>query len=359
MNIQNKITVALVDDSSVIRGALARIIETDPNIEIVASVAHGEMAVSIAGSKKPDVMILDIEMPIMDGLTALPQILKNSPKTKVIMFSALTAKGAETTIKAMALGAVECIVKPGSTQDTGPGSDFHRHITGLIKTLGGAHAHRHAQRVAPKISTRPPPITPPAQKGLSRLFAQPEIIAIGSSTGGPQALFSVFKNMGVVKLPIVITQHMPATFTKILAEHITQHSDMTAQEGEDGMPVEGGKIYVAPGGKHMAFTKQTGKLTIKISDAPPENFCKPSVDVMMRSLTELYQNRILCVILTGMGQDGLIGARGLHEKGGRIIAQDKETSVVWGMPGAVATDGICDKILPINDIGKVVKTIVG
>lgn len=361
MSIENKITVVLVDDSSVIRGALARIIETDPNIEIVASVSNGEMAVSMAANKKPDVMILDIEMPVMDGLTALPQILEKSPKTKVVMFSALTAKGADTTIKAMALGAVECIVKPASSQDTGPGSEFHRYITGLINTLGSVpHAHAHHDNIkiiktaAPRQRDRPSPRT-----HSSGTFVHPEILAIGSSTGGPQALFTVLKNVGTVNIPIVITQHMPATFTKILAEHISQHANMPAHEGEDGMLVENGHIYVAPGGKHMGFKKENGALVIKLNDDAPENFCKPAVDIMMRSLVEIYQNKILCVILTGMGQDGLIGARQLHQLGGRILAQDKETSVVWGMPGAVATAEICDQILPIDDIGPAIKKIIG
>lgn len=360
MSIENKITVVLVDDSSVIRGALARIIETDPNIEIVASVSNGEMAVSIANNKKPDVMILDIEMPVMDGLTALPKILEKSPDTKVVMFSALTEQGADITIRAMALGAVECIVKPASSQDTGPKSEFHRYITGLINTLGSTpHAHAHHDdiqiiKTAPKQRPLSSPRTSP-----SGAFARPEILAIGSSTGGPQALFNVLKNIGTINIPIIITQHMPATFTKILAEHITQHSSMPAQEGEDGMVVENGHIYVAPGGKHMGFKKDGGKLIIKLNDDAPENFCKPAVDVMMRSIIELYQNKILCVILTGMGQDGLIGARQLHQLGGRIIAQDKETSVVWGMPGAVATAEICDKILPIDDIGPAIKQIIG
>lgn len=356
MSIQSKITVILVDDSSVIRGALARIIETDPDIEIVASVANGEMAISVAKSKKPDVMILDIEMPVMDGLTALPSILEQSPKTKIVMFSALTEKGADITIKAMALGAVECIVKPRSSQDTGPGSEFHRYITGLIKTLGGKH-DTPPPRAAPT-QVVPKPKTQQSTVGLKN-FAPPEIIAIGSSTGGPQALFNVLKKVGTVNLPIVITQHMPATFTKILANHITQHTSMPATEGENDMLVENGKIYVAPGGKHMIFKKQGGRLTIQINDGEPENFCKPAVDVMLRSLTEIYKDKILCVILTGMGHDGLKSARVLHDIGGRIIAQDEATSVVWGMPGAVANEGICNKILPLDDIGACIKTIVG
>ena len=357
MSTNNIITVALIDDSSVIRGALTRIIETDKNIKVIASLANGEMAVSCAKNHKPDVMVLDIEMPIMDGLTALPQIIKHSPDTKVIMFSALTNEGADATIKAMALGAVECIVKPKSSQDTSPGSEFHTYITSLIKTLGGAKPANNltsnikseenkSYNVAPKVNS-------------SQSFQPPEILAVGSSTGGPQALFNFFKGLGAIDVPVIITQHMPATFTKILAEHITQKSEMPAYEGEDGMVIEKGKIYVAPGGKHMTFKRQDGQTVIKLDDGVPENFCKPAVDVMMRSIIDIHQNKILCVILTGMGHDGLVGARQLHKLGGRIIAQDKKTSVVWGMPGAVAEDGICNEVLPIDDIGQKVKQIIG
>lgn len=357
MSTNDQINVALIDDSSVIRGALARILETDKKIKIVASLANGEMAVSYAKVNKPDVMVLDIEMPVMDGLTALPQIIKHSPDTKVIMFSALTAEGADATIKAMALGAVECIVKPQSSQDTSPGSEFHTYITSLIKTLGRAKA---ASTLTPnnKVVEKKNYNTAPTAN-RAQVFQHPEILAIGSSTGGPQALFNFFKGLGSVNVPVIVTQHMPATFTKILAEHITQKAAMPAYEGEDGMVIEKGKIYVAPGGKHMTFKKNNGQTVIKLDDGEPENFCKPAVDTMMRSIIDIHHNKILCVILTGMGHDGLAGARQLHQLGGRIIAQDKETSVVWGMPGAVAEDGICNEVLPIDDIGQKVKQIIG
>lgn len=360
-----KISVVLVDDSSVIRGALSRILQTDDNIDIVGSVANGEMGISIAKQKKPDVMILDVEMPVMDGLSALPKILEGSPDTKVVMCSSLTAKGADITMKAMALGAVECLVKPSSSQETGPNSPFQRTLLNLVNTLG-------KQPEAPSTQTQRTPIqstrstTSAAPKAAgSKSFTlkndslafkgKPSILAIGSSTGGPQALFHVLKNIGKPDIPIVITQHMPATFTKILADHIQQQTGIETHEGADGMLVENGKIYVAPGGKHMLFSQQGPSLKIKLDDGPAENFCKPAVDPMLRSLIEIYGKKVLCAILTGMGHDGLKGARGLVEGGGRVIAQDEETSVVWGMPGAVAMDGICSAVLPLNDIGEWLK----
>lgn len=352
MSIENKISVVLVDDSSVIRGALSRILDSDPNIEIVSSVANGEQAITMARSKKPDILILDVEMPVMDGLTALPKIIETSPETKVIMCSSLTAKGADTTIKAMALGAVECIVKPSSAQETGPNSPFQTQLLHLVKTLGG---HDVSKSISSDGTTKTEQIKINSNFSLRddtmAYKGKPSILAIGSSTGGPQALFKVIKDLDAIDVPIVITQHMPATFTKILATHIQQQSGIETHEGADGMLVENGKIYVAPGGKHMLFHRDGTSLKIKLDDGPQENFCKPAVDPMMRSLVNLFGSKVMCVILTGMGQDGLLGARGLVEKGGRVIAQDEKTSVVWGMPGAVASDGLCSAVLPLEGIG--------
>lgn len=371
----SKISVALVDDSSVIRGVLSRILEADPQIEIVGSVSDGQMGVSTARNKTPDVIILDVEMPVMDGLTALPQILKASPKTKVIMCSSLTAKGADTTLKAFAAGAVECIVKPSSAQATGPGSPFQQTLLNLVKSLGKENKDTGSVTSAsPAAAPTPVSATTPSANAREKTIigrdsskvtllndpmvyrGKPKIIAIGSSTGGPQALFKMIKDIGIIDIPIVITQHMPATFTKILAEHITQHTGVPAHEGQDGMIVQAGNVYVAPGGKHMLFEESGGQLRIKLDDGPAENFCKPAVDPMLRSLIDIYQDKILCAILTGMGQDGLLGARAVVQKKGRVIAQDEQSSVIWGMPGAVAMDGVCSAVLPIGDIGSWVKT---
>lgn len=365
---QDRISVILVDDSSVIRSVLRRILESDPEIKVIGSVSDGQMAIINAKSKKPDVIIMDVEMPVMDGLTALPEILKVSPDTKIVMCSSLTEKGAQVTLKAMSLGAVDCVVKPSSSQNTGPGSEFHNYILTLVKSLRSSHP-LHAKRsenissVRSTVLQRPEPARTDSSSVLIRNDAhtykgRPEIIAIGSSTGGPQALFEVMKSLKDMPVPIVITQHMPATFTKILAEHIRLQSGLNAFEAEDGMLVEKGNAYVARGGKHMLFEKKDGKLCIKLNDGPQENFCKPAVDPMYRSLIEIFGPRILAVILTGMGQDGLEGAKILVEKGGRVIAQDQKTSVVWGMPGAVATHGLCSAVLPLAEIGPWIRRTV-
>lgn len=373
---QPKINVVLVDDSAVIRGALMRILKNDPQIEIVGSVSNGQDGVMKARTTQPDILILDIEMPVMDGITALPKIIEASPKTKVIMCSTLTAKGADITMKALSLGAVETIVKPSSSTETGPGSAFQRDLLALVRNLTPRKAFGYQSASAPQgLNSRPSSATPPtpaatpAAAGLYKgsvtlrndanaYKGVPSILAIGSSTGGPQALFNVLKHCGGFNIPIVITQHMPATFTKILAEHIRIQTGIPAQEGSHGMLVENGKIYVAPGGKHMLFERQGTSLRIVIDDGPPENFCKPAVDPMMRSLVSLFGNKVLGVILTGMGHDGLGGARVLTDAGGRLIAQDEATSVVWGMPGAVATNGLCSAVLPLGEIGPWVRKAV-
>lgn len=365
MTFSDKITVMLVDDSSVIRRAISMMLETNPSIEIVASVPDGQTAISAASRKKPDIIILDVEMPVMDGLKALPELLKRSPDSKVIMCSSLTEKGADITIKAMSLGAVECLVKPSNASGMGDESPFKKKLLELVTSLGAhktesAQPERSSERSTTQRTSTPAPVkSVTLRKNALDYAGKPDILAIGSSTGGPKALFQVLKDIGTVDVPIVITQHMPATFTKILAEHIGQNTGLDACEAEEGMMVEPKKVYVAPGGKHMLFTKEGTQLKVSINDGPPENFCKPAVDPMMRSLIEIYGKKVLMVVLTGMGNDGLKSGEALVDKGGRVIAQDQQTSVVWGMPGAVANAGLCSAVLPIDKIGGWVRKACG
>lgn len=360
-----EIHVMLVDDSAVIRGILTKILDPDPDINVVSSVSNGEHALSAAKSKKPHIIILDVEMPVMDGLTALPKLLEINPDTKVIMFSSLTESGATVTMQALSLGAVECLVKPSSNQDTGEGSQFQKNLLSLIKGLVLPHERALKQETqAAAIKPVEPP--PPEKSGYTLrnnpgdYAGKPSIIAIGSSTGGPQALFEVIKHFGGFDIPIVITQHMPATFTRILAEHITQQTGVPCHEGEEGMEIEKGHAYVAPGGRHMKITQEETKLVVRLDDGLPENFCKPAVDPMLRSVIEIFDRKVMGVILTGMGHDGLNGCKLLAEKGGRLIAQDEESSVVWGMPGAVAQAGICNEVIPVGDIGpRIRKAVLG
>ncbi len=366
------IQVMLVDDSAIVRGFIGRILEADPDIKIVASVANGEQGINSAKRYNPDVVILDIEMPIMDGIVALPQILAASPGVKVVMCSTLTLRNAEITMKALALGATECIAKPSNSTEIRSASDFQSDIVRIIKALG----RRKDRPAAAPTSTG----TTPSGSGTyvgganSALKSKthydlrkpalgdnfrPNLLAIGSSTGGPQALFKVIESFKNFDVPIILTQHMPATFTKILAQHIAQHTGVAAMEGENGMVVERGKVYVAPGGYHMTFARKDARIEIVLDQSPPENFCRPSVDPMLRSAIQIWGPRFLTVILTGMGSDGLAGCRAVVEGGGRVIAQDQETSVVWGMPGAVATNGLCSAVLPLQEIGPWVRQSFG
>ena len=355
--------VVVVDDSAVIRGLITRCIEADPALTVVGSAANGAIALRQAERLKPDVIVLDIEMPEMDGLTALPQLLKLLPDVKVIMASTLTLRNADISLKALAAGAADYIPKPTSARELQGAEQFQRDLLAKIKALGatrrarrpGAAAPQRAVEAKPKLYRQSGPMGAHSQVPIVLRAAArtpPKVLAIGASTGGPQALFKLFgylKNR--VKLPIIITQHMPATFTTILAEHLHRLTDAPCHEAKNGEPVEGGKIYIAPGDWHLTVGSESGNRFIRLNQDPPENFCRPAVDPMLRSLARSYGNQVLTVILTGMGYDGLRGGQAVVDAGGTIVAQDEASSVVWGMPGAVATGGLCAAVLPIEEIG--------
>lgn len=356
--------VMIVDDSAVIRGFLTRWLEEDSEIKVVASANNGIVALREFKRAKPEVVILDIEMPEMDGLTALPELIKLDPTIKIIMASTLTRRNADTSLKALNAGAADYIPKPSSNRDMQESETFRHELVGKVKALGAA---RRIHDKSPRRSSAARPASEltkriPAKAGLygkapislvkSSLTRLPKILAIGSSTGGPQALFSLFEQLrGKVSLPILITQHMPATFTAILAEHLEKIWGKKCAEAVDGEPVLDNRVYIAPGDWHMTVEGTATVAKIKLNQKPPENFCRPAVDPMLRSLLAVYGPNVLTVILTGMGHDGLGGCQKLAEAGSRIIAQDEETSVVWGMPGAVATGGLCSAVLPLADIG--------
>ncbi|KLN59039.1 chemotaxis protein CheY [Kiloniella spongiae] len=373
---ENAYRIMVVDDSAVIRGLLTRILEGDPQVSVVESVSNGEIAVKRLESQKIDVVVLDIEMPVMDGLTALPKLLQVKPDVQVIMASTLTRKNAEISLKAMRLGAADYIPKPTSSGELTKASDFKHELVAKVKALGQvARASQKAplpsaaktqQGTAMPVAQRTkeaaaaPSSLYPSKKVTLRKDAitKPDILAIGSSTGGPQALFDVLGNLGTITQPVVITQHMPATFTALLAEHISRVSSMPSKEGEEGEILKGGHIYLAPGGYHMVFEKQGVNTVVRLNQEPPENFCRPAVDPMLRSLSKIYGSRLLVLILTGMGSDGLRGSEVVTAAGGSVIAQDEQTSVVWGMPGAVATAGLCSAVLPIKEMASNVRQLV-
>jgi two-component system chemotaxis response regulator CheB len=350
----NPYRVMIVDDSAVIRGLLTRALEADPTIEVVASVANGQMALTQLTRQPVDVVVLDIEMPVMDGLTALPKLLELKPGLQVVMASTLTRKNADVSMRALRAGAADYVTKPSSGGELHSADAFKRELTAKVKALAGsarggaAAGQRSTQRSTP-VSARQAPTGPIQLRPAPNVT--PEILAIGSSTGGPQALFKLLGDLrGVLRVPVLITQHMPATFTTLLAEHLSRASGMECAEGKDGEPVRPGRIYVAPGDWHMTVVAEGTQRLIRLNQNPPENFCRPAVDPMLRSLAALYGSRLLVTILTGMGSDGAKGCEAVVAAGGHVVAQDEATSVVWGMPGAVATRGLCSAVLPIDDI---------
>ena len=345
------IRVMVVDDSAVVRGLLVRTLEQDAAIQVVSSVSNGVMALKAQKQHTPDVVVLDIEMPVMDGMTALPKLLEADPTVKVIMASTLTMHNAKISLEALAKGASDYIPKPGSGIHLSTAEEFKRSLIEKIKALSKKPSpaakteSRRAQsgavshKVSGDISLRP--------FGKTR----PEVLAIGSSTGGPQALLKLFGSLkSSVELPIFITQHMPPNFTTILAQHLANATGLVSGEGKDGEDVQPGHIYVAPGDYHMRVARSGAKVVVRLDQKPAVNFCRPAVDPMLDSLVAVYGPAVLAVILTGMGHDGRDGCQTVVRAGGSVIAQDEESSVVWGMPGAAAAAGVCSAVLPIDAI---------
>jgi len=357
--------VMIVDDSAVIRGLLTKTLETEADIKVISTVGNGQAAIDALKRLDVDVVVLDIEMPVMDGLTALPKMLEARPGVQVIMASTLTLKGASVSMKAMSLGAADYLPKPTTTTGINTATDFKQGLVEKVKSWGlvARKKRRLPAGTAAAPGTAAPPPAPkklyPGSVTLRPASIVPgkiECFAVGSSTGGPQALFALFRSLGRIdRMPVFVTQHMPATFTTILAEHLSQAAGMPAAEAKDGEAVVAGRIYVAPGDFHMTVESQGTGAVVRLNKNPPENFCRPAVDPMLRSIAKVYGARTLFVMLTGMGQDGLRGARELVAAGSTVIAQDEATSVVWGMPGAVATAGLCTAVLPLNEIAPYVK----
>ncbi len=333
------VRVMICDDSVVIRGALARMLESDGSVTVVARVANGRQAVEEVKRRPIDVAVLDIEMPEMDGMEALPLLLRADPGLRVVMASTLTTRGADIALRALRLGAADYLPKPSVAEIND--DSFRRELIAKVKGL--ARMRRRATAgTAPStggatIALRPAPAL------------RPHLLAIGSSTGGPQALFALVQGLGRdLPVPVVLTQHMPPAFTAMLAEHLTRLGATPCAEARDGEPIVAGRLYLAPGDRHCLVEGGVGRLRARLSDGPQENFCRPAVDPMLRSAVAACQGRVLVVMLTGMGHDGLAGTREVVAAGGGALAQDEATSVVWGMPGAIAQAGLCHKVLPLG-----------
>jgi two-component system chemotaxis response regulator CheB len=365
-----KVRVLIVDDSAVMRKIIASALQKEPSIEIAGFAANGLQAIEAIQTCNPDVVTLDIEMPEMDGLTALREIRKENKYLPIIMFSSLTHKGAQAAVIALTAGASDYVGKPSNT--SGGIDDAFRvletelipKIIGLAKRIKTRRAKEAqlGEAIKPPIASNlktaitpsrlEPLLAAKTSKVTSSVLAKPaEAVCIGVSTGGPEALMQLFGAFNApLNVPIFIVQHMPADFTALLAARLSATGAMTVKEAQEGEIAESGMVYIAPGGFHMTLSQPGTKTIIHLNTEPPENSCRPAVDVLFRTAATVYGNRLLAVVLTGMGYDGLKGAQIIKEKGGQVIAQDEASSVIWGMPGAVVQAGLADSILPIDKV---------
>ncbi|QDU21972.1 chemotaxis-specific protein-glutamate methyltransferase CheB [Urbifossiella limnaea] len=329
------IRVLIVDDSAVFRRAVAGELSADPTLEVVGTAANGRIALAKLAQVVPDLVVLDVEMPELDGLATLREIRKTYPKLPVIMFSAVTERGAAATLDALALGATDYFPKPA-----GGGLDASLRVI--------------REELIPEIKalcTRPAALPPTPHVGPVPVSGRVDVVAVAASTGGPNALADLFAGLPVdFPVPVVIAQHMPPMFTRQLAERLSARFAVRVEEGRAGAALAPGHAWIAPGDYHLVLARDAAGVRVVLNQEPPENSCRPAADVMFRSVAKAYGPAALGVVLTGMGQDGLRGSEAIRAAGGRVIVQDEATSVVWGMPGAVARAGLADRVLPLAQL---------
>jgi len=338
-----KIRVLVVDDSVVMRRLLAEAISSDYECEVAGFAANGQVALSLLDRVAPDVMTLDVEMPVLDGLATLKAMRGRGHAPHVIMVSTLTERGGAATVEALALGASDYVTKPTSSGDYK--SARERMEAALLPKI---KALCRKQRLRPTQAAHQPHADVCCRK--SRFDGAIDIVAIGCSTGGPNALAEVLSHLpSGFPTPVVIVQHMPPAFTRFLAQRLTTLCPLPVREAVENEPLAPGEIWIAPGGHHLTLGRAGKDVRMRITNTPPENSCRPSVDVLFRSVAQVYRGA-LGVVMTGMGQDGLLGCEALSEAGAAIIAQDEASSVVWGMPGFVARAGLADSVVPLDEI---------
>lgn len=353
-----RIRALVVDDSVVIRKLVSAVLDDQPGIEVVGTAANGSIALQKITQLNPDVVTLDVEMPEMDGLATLREIRKHYPRLVVIMFSTLTSRGASSTMDALSLGANDYVTKASNIGSLDKSIDSLRGE--LVPKIRQFFLCEDDAPSAQRVPPRGPATEPPRPAGTSRTapapqrrggFTSPQAIAIGVSTGGPTALAEIMPLFPkTLPLPIVVVQHMPPMFTALLAERLSQKSHIRVVEAKEGMPVEPGVAYLAPGDYHMAVRRRGTGVVCTLNQDPPENSCRPAVDVLFRSVSDVYGGAVVASILTGMGQDGLRGIETLRAAGAFVVAQDEASSVVWGMPGSVVRAGLADSVLPLTAI---------
>ncbi len=337
-----RVRVLVVDDSVVIRRLVVHALEQDPLLEIAGVASNGSQALERIAQLQPDVLTLDIEMPEMGGLDVLRRLRDVTARPRVVLFSTLTERGAAVTLEALSLGADDYVAKASNA------GSLDRSLLSLRAEL----IPKLKQFFLFESQAAPAPVlTKYAPVSLPRNGARPSVLAIGVSTGGPAALHAVIPQLPRdLSVPVLIVQHMPPLFTRLLAERLQASTALKVSEGKDGDRVEAGRVYIAPGDYHMIVRKSAAGPVIRLNQEPPENSCRPAVDVLFRSVAETYRGNAIGAVLTGMGQDGKRGAETLREAGAYIIAQDEPSSVVWGMPGAVVNAGLADSVVPLEGV---------
>jgi two-component system chemotaxis response regulator CheB len=362
------IRVLVVDDSSLIRRLVTSALEADPELQVAGTACNGLEALTKVKELNPDVVTLDIEMPELDGLGALQRIRVDNPRLPIIMFSTLTERGARQTLEALALGASDYVTKPSNTGSVGESIErVRQEVVPRIKALAGARrivglgAAQSEPRTKPLIgsvggavaahapaTTLPRPAPRPAK-------VTPELLVIGCSTGGPDALTRVLSELpGDLPVPVLAVQHMPPVFTTMFAQRLDNASPLSVREAVDGDVAVAGQVLLAPGDFHMRLVPSATGVKVRLDQGPQLNFCRPAVDALFVSAAEVYGDKVLALVLTGMGHDGLVGCQELEKAGSFSVVQDEATSVVWGMPGAVATAGLAHEVLPLESIGSYV-----
>jgi two-component system chemotaxis response regulator CheB len=360
MTAARRIRVLIVDDSAVMRSLLRSVILSDPNLEVAGTAADGASALECFRLERPDLVLLDVEMPVKDGLVTLRELRARDHTIPVIMCSSLTQRGARVTIEALASGASDYVAKP--TGQAGREAAIRALAQELIPKIHALTGHVQARPAAaapPRTVLPMPPAPPPAP----HVPAKPLVLAIGVSTGGPAALDVLLPELPAsFPLPVLIVQHMPEVFTRLLAERLSRRCSLRVCEAAEGMPATAGCVCIARGNWHMeamAAARPCAPATIHLTQDPPENHCRPAVDTLFRSAARVYGSGVLAVVLTGMGYDGLAGSRLIREQGGSVLAQDQATSTVWGMPGAVAQAGLAYKVLPLAAIAPEILRVAG
>jgi two-component system chemotaxis response regulator CheB len=338
----DRIRVLVVDDSVVIRRALSLALGADPCIEVVGVAASGEIALQLVDQLNPDVVTLDVEMPGMGGLETLTQLRLRRPGLRIIMVSSLTQSGASVTIEALSRGADDYVAKSQASSS----------IPEAISSLGEALSPKVRQFFRLPLAAASPPATPPAAPHAPRSLCRfTEVLLIAASTGGPTALAAVIPQLPAdFPLPVLVVQHMPPVFTDLLAQRLDSQSPLQVLEAKDGMPVLPGQVLIAPGDFHLTAVREGAQVLARLNQLPTENGCRPSADVLFRSAHATWGGNALVLVMTGMGQDGLLGTRPLHAQGARIAAQDEASSVVWGMPGEIVRHNLADAVLPLSAI---------